>query len=410
MPETTILHAADLHLDGPVAVLGPAAAESAGAARREVLGRLVELAGQAQARVVILAGDVFHSPRPPLSAVLALEDALAAWTRQGARVFISPGNHDPFTSDSVWSSWRAPEGVTVFTPQASGEALPELGLWVAGVGHAGPSESRDLSPDLPAPPDGLTGVAVLHCTLTGDETRHEPYAPTRLERLTARPFRVWALGHRHMPEQKSLNPLVVYAGTPQGAHLAEPGPRGAWLITLGGAGAEAVFHDLAPLVFSDLNLNGLVRVDTIDGLAQEVRQADPQAAPGPQRELCLRLRLHGPSPLWDLVGVEGEAEIARLLAQRLGALALVLDMDGLRPAQDPAELENRPDVLGRLLGLIRQAQENPAFLDELAGELAKDLHPLHRRLKGEESREHLAALLDHLRAKALRDFLPGGGR
>ena len=90
MGQTAILHAADLHLDGPVAVLGPAAAEPAGAARRVALGRLVELAGRARAKVVILAGDVFHTPRPPLSAVLALEDALAAWTRQGA-----PGLHRP---------------------------------------------------------------------------------------------------------------------------------------------------------------------------------------------------------------------------------------------------------------------------------------------------------------------------
>jgi hypothetical protein len=410
MPETTVLHAADLHLDGPVAVLGEDAAQPAAGARRESLRRLVDLAAQNQARVVILAGDVFHTPQPPLSAVLSLEDALGAWLQQGARVFIAPGNHDPYSPDSVWSSWRPPAGVTVFGPEASGEALTESGLWVAGVGHPNAEESRDLSPLLPAPPDGLTGLAVLHCTLTGDETRHEPYAPTRLETLTARPFRVWALGHRHLPEQKSVSPLVIYAGTPQGAHLAEPGPRGAWLIRVGGAGAEAEFHDLAPLGFEDLALSGLAGVDTLDGLAGLARAAMLGAGPGPERRVCARLRLSGPSPLWGVVGQAGEEEFSRLLAQRLGLLSLVLEMDGLCPARDLAQLSTRDDVLGRLLGLIQQAEDDPELLDQLAADLATGLHPLNRRLKGDDLRDYLAGLLEHLRSQALRDFLPGGSQ
>ena len=383
----------------------PEVAPLAQAARRRALTRLVELARREKVQVVLLAGDVFHHPRPSLGAWLALQEALAAWTEAGARVFIAPGNHDPYTPESIWATWRPPAGVHVFTPRAEGVALAELGLWVAGAAHSGPEVTQDLAPTLPAPPPGLTGLALLHCDLPASRTSdvHLPYAPTRLENLLSAPFAYWALGHWHLPQLlHPAQPTVVMAGTPQGAHLDEDGPRGAWLAELDHGSVRARFLPLAPLVFFDLTLEDLAGLADPASLAERVRRQMQSRPCGTDYAACLRLRLQGPSPLWEtLTGPEAE-EAARALRDHLELAGLVLQTDGLTPPVDAQALTGQPHVLGRMLELIQQAQDSPQLLAELDQALEGKLHPLLEHLPPQERLDLLRQLLPQVRALALR--------
>ncbi len=410
MASPRILLAADLHLGGPVAAPDPALDPQAAQAREQSLERLVELSRRQGVGLVLLPGDLFHAPEPPLGAVLALQKALAAWSQMGARVFIAPGNHDPWLAGGMWESWPMTEGLTIFGPQARGVELAERGLWVAGMAHASQNESRDLSRLLPPPPPGRVGLAVLHANLAvaRDGAAHEPYAPANLQDLLSGPFALWALGHIHIPQELGRHPRVLYAGTPQGAHLGEGGPRGAWLLELEAGSLNAEFTPLAPLMFHDLVLDDLMRLESPAALLAQVREklAVP-AAPWPQ-EHCLRLRLAGPSPLWKALGREEPATVATALKKNLGLAGLVLNLSGLCPPADPQVLAARPDVLGRALALIQQAQDDPELLAALERELAGSLHPDQRRLLPAERRAWLAGLLDEARWLALRGLWQGG--
>jgi hypothetical protein len=395
----SILHAADLHLGGPVAAPEPALEDLAAGARSEALERLVELSRQRKVGLVFLAGDVFHSPAPPLAAVLALQKALAVWRDMGAQVFIAPGNHDPWLPGGVWESWEKTQGLTIFGPQARGVDVAERGLWVAGAAHNSPAETRDLAAALPPPPSGRVGLAVLHANLASakSDIAHEPYAPASLPALLSGPFALWALGHIHIPQELSQHPRVLYAGSLQGAHLGETGPRGAWLLTVDGAVTQAEFAPLAPLEYYDLALAGLERVETPAALVAQVRpHLEGPPSPWPTTR-CLRLGLAGPSPLWPALRREEPGALAAILKQELGVAGLVLDADGLCPPADPAALAQRPDVLGRALVLIDQAQNDQELLAALDEELAPSLHPDQRNLPPAQRREWLRGLLDEAR-------------
>lgn len=412
MKPLLILHAADLHLGGAVAAPDEAMAPLAARARQECLDRMVELSRARGVKLVLLAGDVFQTPRPPLSARLALEKAVHAWLGMGAQVFIAPGNHDPFSDDSVWAAWPATEGLHIFGVRPEGVALAEHGLWIAGVAHAHDQVSEDLSRSLPPPPAGLSGLALLHCALgaAGGAREHQPYAPAELPALLASPFGYWALGHVHRPQQVAANPLVLYAGSPQGAHLAEPGGRGVYLVELNGSSATAEFHPIAPLVFQDLSLDDLQAVHTASELVGRVRGALDPPAGGETFRRCLRLNLAGPSPLCGELWDEGRAALAEALKAELGLAGLVLGLEGLHPALDQAALAGRDDVLGRMLQLIDQAERDPAFLAELAESLRTRLHPLSRHRKAEPRQEHVAELLEAVRSLALRDLAREDGQ
>jgi len=411
MSPLRILLAADLHLGGPVAAPDPALTAPAAQARGTALERLVELSRHREVGLVLLPGDVFHAPEPPLGAVLALQKALAAWSGMGARVFIAPGNHDPWLPGGVWASWPAAEGLTIFGPEARGVELADDGLWVAGMAHATERESRDLSQLLPPPPPGRTGLAVLHANIAtapkpGD---HEPYAPAGLQNLLSGPFALWALGHIHIPQGLGTHPRVLYAGTPQGAHLGETGPKGAWLLELNGGALSAEFIPLAPLMFHDLVLDDLMGLADPAALVAKVRGAiEASASPWPQ-EHCLRLKLAGPSPLWRVLGRETPQAVAASLKRELGLAGLVLDMNSLCPPADAGTLAARPDVLGRTLALMAEATADDEALAALDTELAKSLHPDQRRLSPEERRAWLRGLLEEARSLALRGLWQGGG-
>jgi len=414
MPTVRLLHAADLHLDGPVSAPDPACAALAAQARARSLDSLVQLAGERQVQVVLLAGDVFHSPRPPMSAVLLLQEALAAWTKAGARVFIAPGNHDPWQDGSVWQNWRPLPGVHVLSPQPQGLALEDLGLWVAGIAHGSSHVAEDLAAQLPDPPAGLTGVACLHADLPASKQsdRHLPYAPTDLATLSSAGFAYWALGHWHKPQELSARPRVVMAGTPQGAHLDEPGPHGAWLAEIepgGGGSARAEFVANAPLVFHDLMLDDLMPAGDPATLVELVRTAlnPEQQESGPAA--CLRLSLRGPCPLWRELSGERAEQGRAALKHGLGLAGLVLEGGRLAPPVNAAELVERPDVLGGLLSLLEQAEADEALLTELEESLRSQFHPWIKGWEPDRRKAWLKELVAEAQSVALRDLWLGEG-
>jgi hypothetical protein len=225
----------------------------------------------------------------------------------------------------------------------------------------------------------------------------------------AAPFAYWALGHVHRAQPAAAAPLVVYAGTPQGAHWAEPGPRGVYLAQVNGASVTAEFHPLAPVVFQDLELDDLHQAATLSELVQRVRQGYDPADGAWDFQRCLRLRLAGPCPLARQLWDEDPGALAETLKPELAAAGLVLELEGLYPALEPAELAGRDDVLGRMLRLIDQAGGDDELLAELGDKLARDLHPLNRGADSAQRAAHLRGLLAAVRSLALRD-LAGEGR
>jgi len=90
-PEVTIVHSSDLHLG-----TDDSFSEKD---RLAVLPKVLTAASEANADVVVLAGDSFDNHRQPID---LLERAALMLCDYGKPVVILPGNHDPLTPDSVY--------------------------------------------------------------------------------------------------------------------------------------------------------------------------------------------------------------------------------------------------------------------------------------------------------------------
>ncbi len=221
-----ILHAADLHLDSPFAALPPELAVQRRKQQRQLPELLAELCRAHTCDLMLLAGDVFDGARVCPETVEAMQTAFG---RCGVPVFISPGNHDPFTAASPWALHGWPDNVHIFSGTMEVVELPELRCRVWGAGFREQEASELLQP-IARKNDGFLEIGVFH----GDPLYPGAYHPISAQTLQNCGLDYLALGHIH----KTQLPLQLgrtyygWPGAPMGRGFDETGERGVFCVAL----------------------------------------------------------------------------------------------------------------------------------------------------------------------------------
>jgi DNA repair exonuclease SbcCD nuclease subunit len=238
----SFIHAADLHIDSPLAGLSlkdAGMAQRFAQAGRRAVEALVEQTIESRARFLILAGDIFDGDWKDVSTGLFFVRALGALHRAGIPVFMVKGNHD---ADSVMSrDLPYAETVQVFrSNKAETFALDDCRVALHGRSFA-QRLTADFVQTYPARRDGWLNIGVLHASLDGSRG-HQGYAPCGVEDLKRFGYDYWALGHVHAAEFVSRDPWIVYPGNLQGRSVRETGPKGAMRVTVDDGRITEVTH------------------------------------------------------------------------------------------------------------------------------------------------------------------------
>jgi len=291
----TIVHAADLHVDSPLAGLDRyegAPVEALRHATRRALANLVSFCLSERADVLLLAGDLFDGTWRDFGTGLFFAKELARLRDVGTRVVFVRGNHD--AESVVTASLRFADHVTELSTRGPESlVLEDLGVAVHGQGYLTRATRDDLAHGFPARHAGLFNVGLLHTSLDG-RPRHEPYAPSRLSTLLDKGYDYWALGHVHAREVVHERPFVVFPGNLQGRHVHERGPKGATKITLVSDGYAHVSHHALDVVRWDMLRVALDGTSTVDDVLERTRDTlDDALTRAEGRPLATRLVLEG---------------------------------------------------------------------------------------------------------------------
>ena len=334
------LHTGDLHLDSPFSGLSAKKSEERRRELRETFSRITAFVRDRAVDLVLIAGDVFDCEYVTPSTARLLIDELAACTR--AKFVISPGNHDPYTQDSLWASDRLPENVRVFSTEALGSfVFPELNTTVYGWAF--------LSDTLAASP--LAGRRVdepdrlnLICAHADFGVPLSKYAPMTAADLAAFGAQYAALGHKHIPTPPTPvgdRTLMAYCGCPEGRSFDEPGrggfilceatkKEGGWQIT-----TERVEIARRRYESETVDLTG---VDTAVEAARRIKAVVEQKGYG--EDTALRITFTGATPPDFPVPKQADGT-------QLGLYSLEL-ADRTSPVYDARYLENDLSVRGEL--------------------------------------------------------------
>jgi DNA repair protein SbcD/Mre11 len=370
------VHAADLHLDSPLAGLSKyegAPVEQIRGATRRALENLVKLCLAEQVQLLLIAGDLYDGDWRDYSTGLFFAKQMAALRAGNVRVVWIRGNHD--AASKLTAHLNLPDNVRELSyKKPDSFLLEDLGVAVHGQGFDSRDVTSDLSLRYPEPKRGLFNIGLLHTALEG-RAGHAPYAPCRLSALVDRGYDYFALGHVHTREVLSERPWIVFPGNLQGRHARETGAKGASLVTVDGEQVRAVEHRALDAVRWHVAHADVSAERSIDGVLEQVRAAMSAAVVQSDGRLsALRVRIHGASAAHEQLAARAErvTEEVRALTLDLPAEAWLEKVELVtRPLAERAELREREDAIGELLRGLTSLGRDDAALVELGAELVE---------------------------------------
>jgi DNA repair protein SbcD/Mre11 len=370
------VHAADLHLDSPLAGLSKyegAPVEQIRGATRRALENLVKLCLSEQVQLLLIAGDLYDGDWRDYSTGLFFAKQMAALRAGNVRVVWIRGNHD--AASKLTAHLNLPDNVRELSyKKPDSFVLEDLGVAVHGQGFDTRDVTTDLSLRYPEPKRGLFNIGLLHTALEG-RAGHAPYAPCRLSALVDRGYDYFALGHVHTREVLSERPWIVFPGNLQGRHARETGSKGASLVTVEGEQVRAVEHRALDAVRWHVAEAGVSGERSLDGVLERVREALSAAARASEGRLsAVRVRIHGASAAHEQLAarVERLTEEVRALTLDLSTEAWLEKVElATRPLAQRVDLREREDAIGELLRGLGNLGRDDAALVELAAELVE---------------------------------------
>ncbi|MBC5823805.1 MAG: metallophosphoesterase [Candidatus Eremiobacteraeota bacterium] len=285
-----IAHIADVHLDASFAGSGPLF----GAKRREQLRaafeRVLGLARVRRVDALCIAGDLYEDGRAGPDRAAYLRRTLGELAPM--RVFISPGNHDPYMPSSVYRMLEPPpENVTIFRTRrfAAVELAPSLTLW--GSAHERPLDRDPMLGGFRCTGEG-THLLFYHGSdrdrIPPGKEAIAPFTSADIERSGAAHAMI---GHFHGFSHVGR---YVYPGSPEPLNSTESGRHTASFVSIenGCVGLESVDVNHTRYIEEDIDVEGIADAAH---LADAVRSRLAELVPEPGAVFC-RLRLRGIAP------------------------------------------------------------------------------------------------------------------
>jgi DNA repair protein SbcD/Mre11 len=390
MTTLRFIHAADIHLGRPFSGLRRSSPELGNLflqAGYDAWERIVTTAIDRSVDFLTLGGDVFDAPNPTVRARVAFKNGVERLYDARIPVYLSVGNHDPLKSFP--ESLRTLPGLHLFGPNPEGMRLAgqehTAGAVIFGAGFEKAVTTDNLVRKFRRDPGVDLAIGVVHTNVAGT-SGHENYSPCTLDDLRAAGMDIWCLGHVHSSEVLSQDPLILYPGTSQGAHINESGPRGCHLIVANsGSAAVAKFIPLAPVCWLRMDLD-VTECHTAEDLVDDAVALCSRTSLDADivRAIVVRLNLTGQGGPQHLGTMARDPEFFEVLCERMAALPLPVFPESVRDSTRSStslnSLKDEEGFLGDFLELCRKSVEDPAMRDHLLeGAQAELLKKLHRR-------------------------------
>ncbi len=267
----TFLHTADLHLDTTFSA--HFTAEQAKIRRNEMLrcvSNLIDLAKNYD--ILLIAGDVFDSSYVSEETVSFLKRKFAEL--EHTYVFISAGNHDPYTSNSVYANTDFGDNVHIFGTEPECVELAELKTRVYGCSFSDTYSDIAKRFNKIDKTEGITDIILMHADVVSN-MEDGGYNSIDRRYIEGCGADYLALGHIHTRSEikKCGNTYFAYPGLPEGRGFDECGDMGCYIGEINDGAVKAEFKKLCirRLFKVDVDISGLSdNIQIFDKVKQEI--------------------------------------------------------------------------------------------------------------------------------------------
>lgn len=219
------VHIADVHFDCPFSSLSVREnlSDNRRLDQRNVFKKVINYIKENNIRFLFISGDLYEDEYIRKSTITYINNLFLEIPE--TKIFISPGNHDPYTLNSYYSEFDWASNVYIFKGNFECKELVDANIYGMGfqtfyckdVNYGAINVIQNDKPN----------IMIMHASLNGGTEENKEYNPVLESRLEALNMDYIALGHIHKPyynENKSQK--IVYPGSLISRGFDELGPHG----------------------------------------------------------------------------------------------------------------------------------------------------------------------------------------
>ena len=200
------VHIADMHFDTPFRLLSDRAdlGEIRRLDQRKAFKKMIEYIKQNEIPYLFIAGDLYDAEYIRESTIKYINDLFKEIPN--TKIYITPGNHDPYIKNSYYETFPWNENVKIFTGKIEKVENEEFNLYGYGFEdfYCGNSKIEDIKLENKE----KLNILLTHSNLDGSDKTGRDYNNLSSKELKEIGFDYIALGHIHKKNIEENNNII----------------------------------------------------------------------------------------------------------------------------------------------------------------------------------------------------------
>ena len=247
------VHIADMHFDSPFVNLSDK--ENLGDLRRldqrKVFKKVIEYIKENNINFLFIAGDLYENKYIKKTTIEYINNLFKEIP--DTKIFISPGNHDPFIKNSYYNKFEWNKNVKIFNSKIEKIETEEADIYGFGFNDF---YCTDFSVEnINIENKNKLNILIMHGTMDGASLEEKQYNSFKLKTLKEKEFDYVALGHIHKLDYNSYeNQRIVYPGSTVSLGFDELGEHG---MIVGELNKEKIKIQFIPLDEKEFKISNI---------------------------------------------------------------------------------------------------------------------------------------------------------
>lgn len=265
------VHIADMHFDTPFHMLSDRAnlGEVRRLDQRKAFKKMIEYIKENEISYLFIAGDLYDHEYIRQSTINYINDGFKQILN--TKIYISPGNHDPYLKNSYYAKYHWSENVKIFTSQIEKVELEELDLYGYGFEDFYLKESK--IEEIKIENKQKQNILITHASLDGGYDDQRVYNTISSSKLKQLGFDYVALGHIHKRNLTNDNRTIIYPGSPISLGFDELGTHGMIVGNIEKEKIEIEFVKLDEKEFKEIEMD-ITNINEPEELLEKIEELE----------------------------------------------------------------------------------------------------------------------------------------
>ena len=266
------IHMADMHFDIPFTVLNNRnkLGEKRRLEQREAFRKVINFIKEHNIEYFFIAGDLYEHEYIRKTTIEYINNLFKEIPK--TKVYITPGNHDPYINDSMYKTFNWNDNVYIFDEKLKLIENEDCDIYGYGFNdfYRRNSELEDFS----IKNKEKVNILITHGTLNGGTIEDMEYNPLNKNKLISLGFDYVALGHIHKLDFNSqINQRIVYPSSTIALGFDEIGKHGVIFGELDKENINLEFIPIDSKEFMELELD-ISQIISEEELIEKINNLD----------------------------------------------------------------------------------------------------------------------------------------